>query len=136
MAIRILQADVRLFVKETLLNVRLGLEDALAQGLTVELPEKMDFQLEIVSNDQSMLTVTAESTVEPAKLETTSEGSSIDSTVGSGGTDTTTRAAVTDTATEAPSVDIEEDSRAATQGTTESGGDSQTGSKSYSSYTT
>jgi hypothetical protein len=126
MPTRILQADVRDFVKNTLLNVRLGLEDALAQGLVVELPEKVDFQLEVVSDAQTMLVVTAQSDLNPIKTETTSEGAS---------TDTNTQGASTDTTTEGASTDSESDTRSATQGTSNSDTDSSSGSKSYQKYT-
>ena len=171
MPARILQSDVRTFVKDTLLNIRLGLEDAIAQGLIVELPEKVDFQLEIVSNDQSMILVTSHSEIEPAKSETTSEGASTDTSTRAGSVDTTAEAAATDRSTraesvdttaeaaatdrstraesfdtteEAPATDIttegaaidtETDSRTATQGTVDGGGDSTTLTKSYDEFT-
>jgi len=135
MPARILQSDVRTFVKDTLLNIRLGLEDAIAQGLIVELPEKVDFQLEIVSNDQSMILVTSHSEIEPAKSETTSEGASTDTSTRAGSVDTTAEAAATDTTTEGAATDTETDSRTATQGTVDGGGDSTTLTKSYDEFT-
>ena len=117
MPARILQSDVRTFVKDTLLNIRLGLEDAIAQGLIVELPEKVDFQLEIVSNDQSMILVTSHSEIEPAKSETTSEGASTDTSTRAGSVDTTAEAAATDRSTRAESVDTTEEAAATDRST-------------------
>lgn len=111
MAIRILQSNVSDFVRDTLLNVRTGLEAALAQGIVVELPEKMDFQLEIIEDGltNNTVTTTSGSDVNPSLTETTVEGSS---------------------------TDTESDSRTATQGTANSGDNTTDTVTTYSSKTT
>lgn len=66
MATRILMADVADFVKDMLLQVRQGLVDAAAQGISAEMPEDVEFTLEIISAPQSMQQVTEAETEETA----------------------------------------------------------------------
>jgi len=63
-------ADVSEFVKNALLNVRKGLEDANSAGIQAEIPEKMDFALDIVSTAQSLTQATATENTEAAATDT------------------------------------------------------------------
>ena len=110
MATRLLQSDVADFVRDTLLNVRTGLEEAIAQGIIVELPEKVDFQIEIIADGKTRttLTETTGSDSDPSRVETTVEGAS---------------------------VDTETDSRSASQSTSDTGTEGTVSTKTYTSYT-
>lgn len=107
MATRILMADVSTFVENALKEVRAGLEAANTAGIQAEIPEKMEFALEIVSSAQSLQTETTKShaTTQP--------------------TETTTEAAV---------LDSEVTARLATQATAENGNDVETSNYTYDSF--
>ena len=96
MATRILQADVADFVKNTLLAIRKGIEDANSAGLQSELPLEASFTLEIVSDAQSLEQVTetlapTETTTEAAATDTETTARSATQSSGQSGGDTTVR---------------------------------------------
>ena len=45
---RLLQSEIASFVETALANVKSGLESAMAAGIIVEMPAKMDFDLDVV----------------------------------------------------------------------------------------
>jgi len=81
MATRILMADVSTFVENALKEVRAGLEAANTAGIQAEIPEKMEFALEIVSSAQSLQTETTKSQATTQPTETTTEAAVVDSEV-------------------------------------------------------
>ena len=59
MSTRLKQSQVSSFITTSLVNVRNGLNDELADGIVVEIPEKLDFNLEVVIDGQTMTSNTA-----------------------------------------------------------------------------
>lgn len=64
MAIRILEADLQAHVTNVLMAVKRAVEAARSQGLIAELPEKMDFQVEVVTAAQSLVSENTQTTTE------------------------------------------------------------------------
>ena len=52
---RVKLADIPAAVTATLLNIRAGILAARQQGLIAELPEKVDFQIEVISDYQALV---------------------------------------------------------------------------------
>ena len=155
MATRILIADLATFVKDTLLNIRIGVEQARSQGLICELPLDVDFNVELVSNDQSVVQVTttarndtSHQTVDRSgEIENTTEsysGSEVTTEDSAGGETTTETVSGNEVTTESPSgdeitieeavTDTETVSREARQNTSEGGGDLEISNYSYQSF--
>lgn len=109
---RILQANLSDFIKESLLSIRTACEEAIAVGLIVELPTFADFSVEVVQNAGGVTMVTA--TAAPIK--------------------TTTESAHNIVTTEAPATDETTVTRTVTQNTTESGSDVETQTYDYGDY--
>lgn len=111
MAMRILLADVSAKVTATLLAVKTGCEGALNQGLVLRLPEKVDFQVDVITAAQSLVSENTQTTTETdslARTVTRVEGTKTTVGTQSGGTGTST-----------------------TQATSESGGDTITTDYTY-----
>jgi hypothetical protein len=127
MATRILMSQVGTFVRDTLEQIRTGLETSNQAGMGVELPEYIDFSMEIVSGSQSLVQVTETETSEALTRpnETTTESAI---------TQTTVEAAATQVTTEAAATDTETTERAASQNVTESGSDIDTSIYEYDSF--
>ena len=56
---KILLADLPSTIEQVLLNVRAGVKAARNQGLMAELPDKVDFQIEVITAYQSLVEVEA-----------------------------------------------------------------------------
>ena len=147
MPTRINQSQVQAFVFNTLMSIRAGLNEALAQGIVVEIPEKVDFQLEIVPDGLTMTTTTTNESNNniPAKVKITDQGAAIDTTVEAPVTDSTTEAAaldqtvenpVTNTLTDGAQTNTVTDTRTANQTSQDSGQDAQDVNYTYTSKTT
>lgn len=111
MALRILLTDLSTKVTATLLAVKTGCEGAFTQGLVLRLPEKIDFNVEVVTGAQSLAS---------EKTHTTTESDTLSRTV------TRTEGAKTTTNTESGTT-----GQTTTQTNTESGGDSITTTYTY-----
>jgi hypothetical protein len=94
---RIQQADLGEFIKQTLLNVRSGIQLARDEGMGAELPDKIDFTVEVVQSAQSLQTATTTESsgtktataTKPQVVETSARTGGGSTTVEtSGGTDT------------------------------------------------
>lgn len=55
MALRILEANLQAHITTVLMAVKRGVEAARAQGLICELPVKMDFQVDVITAAQSLV---------------------------------------------------------------------------------
>jgi hypothetical protein len=82
---RILQTNLKAFVKDNLLSIRTACEEAIAQGLIVELPLFADFSVEVVQNAAGVTQLTttaapAETTTEEAHAIVTNEATATDTT--------------------------------------------------------
>lgn len=83
---RIQKAAVSNFVRDALLNVRSGLENAQSAGVDLEMPKEMSFTLDIVDSVQSLATVTETVSTEE-KTETSTREAAQNTTEGGGDTD-------------------------------------------------
>lgn len=119
MATRVLMADVSGFVEQTLLEIRAGLEAANNAGISVEIPEKVSFALEIISDPQSMTQVT---TTERTASETVPSETTVETVDGP------------EVTNEAAAVDSEVVDRTTEQDTTEGGGDTEVSVYDYDDF--
>jgi len=98
---RIRQTQVRAFIKDTIMNIRLGQRDLQDVGITFQdgLPKEVAFSLDVVQTPQDLTTVTTQTGGEAAATDTTVEGAAtnVETTVrtaeqdvGEGGSDTQT----------------------------------------------
>ena len=87
MSLRILEADITAHVTNVLMNIKHGVEAARNQGLIVELPEKVDFQIEVVTAAQSLVAEETRTTTDTDTLaRTTTEGGKTTTATQSGAT--------------------------------------------------
>lgn len=109
---RILKANLAGFIEDSLLAIRTACEQAIAEGLIVELPTHVDFAMEVVNNAAGVTQAT--STAAPAE--------------------TTTEEAHAIVTNEAEATDLTTVSRTVNQSTGESGDDRTVENHNYGEY--